>query len=290
MIWPRISIVTPSYNHARFVPWTVRSVLHQRYPDLEYILMDGGSKDATVEVLAPYRSSFAHFVSERDKGQSDALCRGFLRSSGEIMAYLNSDDLLAPGVLHTIARYFHDHPEVDVVYGHRVLIDAVNLTTGYWMVPERHNHYLMMRWDMIPQETCFWRRRIWERAGNVDSSFRFAMDYDLFSRFMAAGARFAVLPRFLGAFRKHDEAKTTQLMDTVGKTESELIWNKHGLRPRWFHPLLSQRFYNGVHRRGMQHALSGRSLPGALPGIGYDYDRVWGSLLTSQEPPAPCHA
>src|SRR5688572_20116535 len=96
---PRITIVTPSYNQARFIGWTARSVFLQRYPNLEYVVMDGGSTDDTMEVLAPYAGRFAHLVSERDKGQSDAICRGFARSTGDIMGYLNSDDMLAPGTL-----------------------------------------------------------------------------------------------------------------------------------------------------------------------------------------------
>src|SRR5918998_2479133 len=102
---PRITIITPSYNQARFVGWTARSVLLQRYPNLEYIVMDGGSTDGTMDVLAPYADRFAYLVSQRDKGQSDAIHRGFERSSGEIMAYLNSDDMLAPGALHFVSKF-----------------------------------------------------------------------------------------------------------------------------------------------------------------------------------------
>src|SRR4028118_1835316 len=114
MTFPKISIVTPSYNQAQFVAWTARSVLLQRYPNLEYIWMDGGSKDNTVEVLKPYVDRFAYFVSERDKGQSDAIHRGFQKCTGDIMAYLNSDDMLAPGTLPHVAKLLDQHPA-----GHR---------------------------------------------------------------------------------------------------------------------------------------------------------------------------
>src|SRR5215210_1094117 len=113
---PRIPLVTPPYNKARFVHWTARSVFLQRYPNLEYILMDGGSADGTMDVLVPYLDRFAHVTSARDKGQSDAIHRGFARSTGEIMGYLNSDDMLAPGTLWFVADYFERHPDVDVVY------------------------------------------------------------------------------------------------------------------------------------------------------------------------------
>jgi glycosyltransferase involved in cell wall biosynthesis len=277
MNYPRISIVTPSYNQARYVGWTARSVFLQRYPDLEYILMDGGSSDGTMDVLAPYADRFAHLVSARDKGQSDAISRGFARSSGEIMAYLNSDDMLAPGTLRFVARYFADHPDVDAVYSHRCTVDGRNRVLWYWLLPP-HDDWYMQRWDLIPQETCFWRRSLYERCGNVDPSFRFAMDYDLFVRFMREG-KMVRLNRFLGIFRQHEEAKTSQLMETVGAEEIRRVWQRYGLRGRRLDPIRSARFYHGVIRAGDKFAARRGRLPGALPGVGYDYNDVWGGLL-----------
>jgi glycosyltransferase involved in cell wall biosynthesis len=286
MSLPKISIVTPSYNQARFVVWTARSVFLQRYPNLEYILMDGGSKDGTMEALAPYADRFAYITSARDKGQADAVFRGFERCTGEIMAYLNSDDMLAPGCLDFVARFFAQHPDVDVVYSHRVTVDAANKAIWYWMLPA-HSNYYMRRWDLIPQETCFWRRSMFERHGNVDPTFRFALDYDLFSRFMRDG-KFVRVNRFLGVFRQHEEAKTSQLLLTVGKQEVEKVWKSNQLPGSQWHPMLSTRFFHGVKRRGWKFAASGKKLPGCLPGLGYDYDRVWGGLLGRTEL-APTH-
>ena len=206
----RISIVTPSFNQARYVRRAVRSVLLQDYPDLEYMVFDGGSTDGTLNVLAPYLDRLAHFHSGPDQGQSDAIATGFGRSTGQIMAWLNSDDMLAPGTLHFVARYFAEHPEVDAVYSHRCIVDENDRVTSYWILPQ-HSDYLMRRWDMIPQETCFWRRRLFEKCGNLNRSYHFALDYDLFLRFMAWG-RFARVNRFLGAFRKHKQAKTLRLL------------------------------------------------------------------------------
>ena len=280
---PKISIVTPSYNQADFVGWTVRSVFLQRYPNLEYILMDGGSTDGTCNVLEPYADRFAHFVSEKDGGQADAIRRGFERSTGQIMAYLNSDDMLAPGTLAFVAQYFADHPEVDAVYSHRVTVDEENRASGYWILP-RHSDWYMSRWDLIPQETCFWRRRLFERCGNIDASFRFAMDYDLFVRFMRAG-QMVRLDRFLGVFRKHSEAKTSQLLETVGKREVERVWQRYGLTKTQLDELRAARFFNSVNRNGWKFAAQNRCLPGALPGLGYDYDEVWGGLLNDSRLP-----
>lgn len=277
MTYPKISIVTPSYNHARFVAWTARSVLLQRYPNLEYVWMDGGSRDNTVEVLEPYLDRFAHFVSERDKGQSDAVHRGFQKCTGDIMAYLNSDDMLAPGALHWIAHFFDEHPEVDAVYSHRVTVDGRNKAIWYWLLPE-HSDWYLTRWMLIPQETCFWRRRIFEKCGNVDPTFRFALDYDLFVRFMREGKMHRA-DRFLGVFRQHEEAKTSTLLETVGAEEVRKVWKRYGIPSRRLDPIVSARFFYGVSRRGDQFAAAKKMLPGCLPGTGYDYNQVWGGLL-----------
>ena len=288
MALPKISIVTPSYNQARFVGWTARSVFLQRYPELEYILMDGGSTDGTMQVLEPYADRFAHLVSERDKGQSDAISRGFARSTGDLMAYLNSDDMLAPGTLAFVARYFAEHPNVDAVYSHRCTVDARNNVLWYWILPE-HDDWYMMRWDLIPQETCFWRRRLFEKCGNVDPSYRFAMDYDLFARFMrAAPGRIRRVDRFLGVFREHEAAKTSRLMETTGAEEIRRVWKTYGIKPGRLDPLRSARFFHGVIRAGDRFAVKRGKLPGALPGIGYNYNQVWGGLLDDERlPPEP---
>jgi glycosyltransferase involved in cell wall biosynthesis len=283
MFFPKISIVTPSYNQGNFIDWTVRSVLLQRYPNLEYIVMDGGSKDNTRQVLDRYADRFAYCVSETDKGQADAICRGFERSTGDIMAYLNSDDMLAPGTLQFVAQYFAGHPEVDVIYSHRCTVDENNKVMWYWILG-RHSNWYMSRWDLIPQETCFWRRSLFERAGNIDPSYRFAMDYDLFVRFMLKG-KMVRLNRFLGVFRKHTEAKTSQLLETVGTQEVNQVWKKYGLKMKKFDDLRAARFFNSVNRRGGRFAYRHQHLPGALPGIGYDYNRVWGGLLTDPRMP-----
>lgn len=280
---PKISIVTPSFNQAAFIEWTVRSVLMQRYPNLEYILMDGGSTDGTQEVLEPYRDRFAHYESARDKGQSDAIHRGFNHATGEIMAYLNSDDMLAPGALQFVARYFAEHPEVDALYSHRCTVDENNKVLYYWILPP-HDDWYISRWDIIPQETCFWRRSLFEESGNIDPEFRFAMDYDLFVRFMQHGKMVRV-NRFLGAFRKHEAAKTSQFLETIGTEEIQRVWKKYGFTKSKLDGLRSARVFHRVNRRGGAFAYWRRHLPGILPGVGYDYDRVWGGLLNDKRLP-----
>jgi glycosyltransferase involved in cell wall biosynthesis len=220
--YPTISLVTPSFNQGHFIAETLDSVLSQRYPALEYVVQDGGSSDGTTDVLRRYAGRLAAWRSQPDKGQADAVNKGFEGTRGEIMAWLNSDDLLLPGALATVARYFAEHPDVDVVYGDRLLIDEEGREVGRWILPGHDGSVL--RWiDFIPQETVFWRRRIWDAAGGmVDDSFHFAMDWDLLARFQAAGARFAHIPRFLGAFRIHSEQKTSAQIRT-GKAEMNRV-------------------------------------------------------------------
>ena len=279
-----ISIVTPSYQHGPFLEWTIRSVLFQRYPKLEYVLMDGGSTDRTAEILRRYERFFAHVESAPDRGQADAVARGFGHTSGEIMAYLNSDDLLAPGAFEFVVRYFARHPRVDAIYSHRVFLTEDNTVDAYWILPA-HRGWLMKRWDYIPQETCFWRRRIYEAAGGIDPSFQFALDYDLFVRFMERG-RLRRVPRFLGAFRRHASAKTAGLVDGRVHPEVERVRREHHVWVPRGHGRVEKAVFDWIAARSRRFAHRGTTLPGALAGIGYDYDRVWGGLLAASRLPA----
>lgn len=215
---PLISIVTPSFNQGQYLRKTLDSVLDQGYPRLQFVVQDGGSKDDTVDVLAQYKDRLHHCEMRKDNGQSHAINLGFAHTSGDIMAYLNSDDLLLPGSLHTVAKYFEDHPDVDVVYGHRVIIDQHGDELGRWVLPAHDND--AMKWaDYVPQETMFWRRRIWDKVGGIDDTFRFAMDWDLILRFQDAGAKIKRLGRFLGAFRVHESSKTVTVVNSTGVEE-----------------------------------------------------------------------
>lgn len=220
--WPSIALVTPSFQQAAFIERTLLSVLDQRYPRLEYFVQDGGSSDGTVDVLKRQEQRLSGWQSEADKGQSHAINLGFARTSGEIMAWLNSDDLLLPGALAQVAAYFAAHPEVDVVYGHRVLIDEQDREIGRWVLPAHDNEVLSWA-DFVPQETMFWRRSLWDKVGGIDENFRFAMDWDLLLRFRDAGARMVRLPHFLGAFRIHEAQKTSAAINDVGRREMALL-------------------------------------------------------------------
>lgn len=226
---PTISIVTPSYNQANFLQKTIKSVLRQGYPNVEYIIQDGGSNDGTLKILKQYASKLKHFESRKDKGQAHAINLGFRHSSGEIMAYLNSDDVLLPGALWYVAKFFLNNPSIDVVYGHRVIIDAKGFEVGRWVLPPHENEVLLWA-DFVPQESIFWRRSIWEKAGGkMVENFQFALDWNMLIRFQEAGAKFRRLPRFLAAFRVHEDQKTAVHIGKRGIEEMNLIRKKiHG--------------------------------------------------------------
>lgn len=232
---PQIAVVTPSYGQERFIERTLRSVIDQAYPKLVYAVQDGGSKDRSPEIIARYAAHLRHFESVRDKGQADAIHRGFTHLAGALapddaMAWLNSDDLLAPGSLRCIAEYFAANPGVDVVYGHRIIIDEEDRDVGRWIMP-RHNPETLEWIDYVPQETMFWRKRAWDLVGGIDPSFQFALDWDLLARFQQAGCRMVRLPYFLGAFRVHSEQKTSQAIHTTGADEMRRIRTRfHGER------------------------------------------------------------
>ena len=220
---PRISIVTPSYNQAHFIERTMRSVLDQNYPNLQFVVQDGRSTDETLKILKRYQKELTYFESRRDDGQAHAINLGFKHTDGEIMAYLNSDDILLPGALHYAAQYFQQHPEVDAIYSHRVIVDEQDHEVGRWVMPP-HDPQILYWADYVPQETLFWRRRIWEKAGGgMDESYKFALDWDLLMRFQQSNAVIHRVPRFLAAFRVHKAQKTSAHINLIGLREMERI-------------------------------------------------------------------
>jgi carbamoyltransferase len=219
---PSISIVTPSFQQGLFLERTICSVLSQQYSSLEYFVHDGGSTDNSVSILDRYTARLAGWESEPDEGQADAINRAFSQTQGEVMGWLNSDDLLLPSALETVGRYFARHPEVDVLYGNRLMIDEHDSQIGAWILPA-HDDFVLTIADYVPQETLFWRRRIWERVGaRVDPAFRYALDWDLLLRFRREGARMKHIGRFLGAFRVHEAQKTSAYLP-VGLVEMQLL-------------------------------------------------------------------
>ena len=250
---PAIGIVTPSYGQAQFIESTMVSVLDQKYSKLHYVVQDGGSKDESPQIIARYADRLSIWESTPDHGQSDAIQRGFKKlekdlGPNDLMAWLNSDDLLAPGSLHYVADYFARHPKVDVVYGHRIIIDSEDRELGRWIMPRNDRETLTWH-DFVPQETLFWRKRVWDRVGGIDSAFQFALDWDLLSRFQTTGARMKRLPYFLGCFRVHAEQKTARHIHTTGEEEMRRIRTRfHG--DAYNDPAAHERFFRKARLGG----------------------------------------
>lgn len=229
---PTFSVAIPTLNQVDFVETALTSVLEQEVLDLEVVLQDGGSTDGTLDVIERYAPRLASAVSEPDFGQADAINRAFTRTTGDIMGWVNSDDMLLPGALSTVGKFFATHADVDVVYGWRLIMDDAGLIVGRWVVPATTHSFLDWA-DYIPQETLFWRRSLWDRVGgSVDASLHFALDWDLLLRFVDAGAMFACIPAYLGAFRVHNASKTVANIDSVGEEEMLMLRKKrHGRVP-----------------------------------------------------------
>ena len=207
MEYPLVSIVTPSYNQAKYLEETIQSVINQTYPNIEYIIIDGGSDDGTLDIIRKYELHIAWWVSEKDKGQTDAINKGFAKAKGEILAWLNSDDTYLPNAVDEAVAYLMAHPEVGMVYGDANYIDSQGSVIGKFNAQQTSYARLRRGGVYIPQQASFFRASLWEQVGPLVPSFYFAMDYDLWVRF-AKIAEIHYFPRLWANFRLHDDAKT----------------------------------------------------------------------------------
>ncbi len=207
---PKISVVTPSFNQGQYIEATIKSVLEQGYPNVEYIIMDGGSTDGTVGIIEKYSEHLAYWVSEPDEGQTDALIKGFDRASGDILCWLCSDDLFEPGALREVAQIFAEHRDWQVVYGDSLWMDV----EGRPIRPKKEigfNHFIWMYdYNYLPQPSTFWRRGIYEQVGGLDAQMKLAMDADLWARF-AERTTLHHVPRTWSRMRYYPEQKNLRL-------------------------------------------------------------------------------
>jgi glycosyltransferase involved in cell wall biosynthesis len=203
----RVSIVTPSYNQAQFLERTIQSVLQQTYADIEYIVIDGGSTDGSKAIIERYADRITYWVSEKDKGQTDAINKGFAQATGEVLAWLNSDDTMEPDAVKRAVEELKRHPEVGMVYGHGFFIDGEDKKIGDF--PSAQTNYAKLRqaYVHICQQASFWRAELWNKVGPLDDSIYFAMDYDLWLR-LAKEAPLLFINEHWANFRLHGEAKS----------------------------------------------------------------------------------
>ncbi len=225
--WPRISIVTPSFNQAQYLEETIRSVLLQGYPNLEYIIIDGGSSDGSVEVIKKYENWLTYWESQEDAGQSQAINKGFAKSTGEIMAWINSDDTYAPGAFFNVAETFLSHDTLWVA-GLTHKIDA----KGQIIIRGKKFEESLENWFIgapYLQPGIFWLRDLWQKTGELDESLHYSFDYDLLMRFIQHQTFANWLDQHIANFRIHPESKT-------GKDQLKFIPERRAVYQRYPYP------------------------------------------------------
>ena len=243
---PSISIVVPNFNGAKTLRGTLDSLLEQHYPGLEIIVVDGGSTDDSVAIIREYEAHLASWISEKDRGQSDALNKGFARVTGEVINWLCSDDLLLPGTLAKVGTLFSQDPAIDAVVG---AAEFRFLTDGHTerQIPTIEQFELLPISCPFAQPSCFFRRRLFEEAGRLDVSLHYAMDLDLWTRFQQRGCHWKVIPDLLSIAQMTGENKMStcgpKFIDEfervyrryVSEPISLMFWQRHIRHPleRW---------------------------------------------------------
>ncbi len=263
---PRLCIVTPSFNQGKYISRTIESIFAQDVDGLEYMVVDGGSTDNTISVLESYGDRL-HWLSERDRGPSDAINKGFLRSSAPILGWLNSDDIYYPGALRTVLDYFEKHPEVDVLYGEANHIDATDAVIERYPT-EDWNWERLKETCFISQPATFFRRRVFEQFGPLAVGVR-CMDYEYWLRLGKSGVRFVHLPTLIAATRLHPEAFSIAGR-VAGHAEVNTFTRKHLSRTpdQWLfsyaHAVAESRGYNRTKPFRFLSVLIGYSIYAAI--------------------------
>ncbi len=208
-----MSIVTPSYNQGHFLEETITSVLDQGYPNLEHIIIDGGSTDNSVEIIRKYADRLTYWVSEKDRGQSDAINKGFRRATGDILSWLNSDDRLCPGSLHRVAQFFMNHPEHGAVIGDEEVIDQSGNVVHLVKSVPLTLRVILYSACAVAQPSTFFTREAFRITGEIDTTLHYQMDFEFFLRMAARGTLFGTLSAPLSQFRLHFASKTVSGQD-----------------------------------------------------------------------------
>lgn len=223
---PLVSVITPSWNSAAYIEQTILSVINQTYKNVEYIIIDGGSSDGTLDIIRKYESSIDYWVSETDDGMYQAINKGMKRASGEIVAYLNSDDLYYPDTLEKVVNFFADNPSAELVYGNLDFVDEEGNKLFTQAYPRFSlNFFISANCSMIGQPAAFWRSSLLKKTGMFDESLKMAADFEFFIRAGMIG-RLMYTPDVLAAFRTH-KLSLTSTQSKRGQDEVRLIHEKY---------------------------------------------------------------
>ena len=206
-IWPRISVVTPSFNQGQFIEETIVSVIGQHYPNLEYIVMDGGSSDNTVEIIKKYEKRISYWQSAKDGGQAAAINDGFRRATGDIVAWLNSDDFYLPGTLHHIATQL-DVTKSEVLLGNCFQFFQDSAQSSGSNIVTHHANSNLLLCDYIIQPSSFWTQQSWKQVGELNEDLHFVFDWDWYIRAQQASVNFKTSQKYLSGYRFHEDHKT----------------------------------------------------------------------------------
>jgi len=252
--YPRISVVSPSLNQAQFLEKTILSVLNQNYPNLEYIIIDGGSTDGSVGIIKKYEKYFTYWISEKDNGQAEAINKGFQKSTGQILAWLNTDDLYLPDALFKVKSIFEKFGEIDFLYGHSVLIDQRdNIIMICYTVPQTYYSYIYDRGGNVFQGTVFWKRDTFYKYSGLDSKLYFTMEYKLLDNFFKYEKGF-FLNDILAAYRIHQESKSSTVkaklvveeFNSIRKIRGNILLRFYYRIRRWVYYLFYSNFINTI--------------------------------------------
>ena len=264
--WPKISVITPSYNQAKYLERTIRSVLEQNYPNLEYIVVDGGSTDGSVEIIKAYAHRLAYWVSERDSGQTSAINTGLRRATGEWVGWQNSDDIYYPDALFAVARTAGMEPSADIIIGNIMLIDSDDRPIRDVCYVRPSYQSMIAEGMVLANQAAFWRRGLHADIGWLDESLRYSFDYDWFIRLLK-GHGAVHINRILGGFRLHEEAKTHHSPAVFQEENNRILngrevgdWVRHGYQLRRLLLLLAQSNYRYVIRGLVRRARIGGNI------------------------------
>ena len=247
---PTISVVTASYNQGRFIEATIRSVLEQNYPRLEYLIIDGGSTDESVDMIRRYEDRIDYWVSEPDQGQTHAINKGFERSSGEIMCWINSDDMLCPDALFQVARTWIE-TGFDALTGHTQFIQEDGSPEGRRyraVIPDLNDLLALSGAAIPPQQSTFWTRGLWELCGPLKNEYYYIMDWELWMRFRASGVKWLKIDTDLALFRHHEAQKIHDIGNNIKVLDEKIRALDEFRFSKWATPALGKRAELGIDR------------------------------------------